>query len=349
MSSRFIPIEVDSLTVPRFDHMVSATVSLDMSSVAGLRLFEVMDATIRDDDPVPFQIDWVDEQYRLTFMMRGSTPAHQIKHFRLMLDHEAITVRHPASLVTVSEVFHQSQPSYRIGTPAGEWILHQQGAGFASLIDADGNDWIGFRPHGGSDGLYRGIPNIKNPQDYFHPGTPTGRSRILSQGAVCCRILAETLDGVCEAIYELYPTHLSMTLLKSPQPYWFLYEGTPAGQLDEENGFIVCSDGTRTSAGERWEAILDPGWLYFGASQEKRVLFFAQHTTEHRLSSYFPMEHNMTVFGFGRKALEDYLTLLPATYYVGLIPDGAFSDVAARIEAIRQPIAVRIGTPVTGS
>ena len=342
MSSHYIPIVVDSLGLARFDHVVSVDVSVDMSRVAGLRLLELADTTIIDDQ-VPFQIDRSGEHHRLTFVMRGVTSAYSTRSFRLMLDHEAIVVRYPAPLVTVSEVFHQSQPSYRIGTSSGEWIFHQQGAGFASLIDVDGNDWISFRPHGGSDGLYRGIPNIKNPQDYFHPGTPTGRSHVLSQGAVCCRIHAETLDGVCEAIYELYPTHLAIRLLKAPQPYWFLYEGTPAGKLDEQNGFIVRSDGTRTPAGESWDAVLDPGWLYFGSSEARQVLFFAQQTTEHSVSSYWPMEHNMTVFGFGRKELEDYLTLLPATYYVGLMPDAAFEEVSARIEALRQPIDVQVG------
>ncbi len=348
MSSQFIPIEVKSLGIARFDQVVSVDVSLDMRPLAGLRMVEVSDTEIIDHQ-VPFQVDKIDNHDRLTFIMSGATSAHKVRQFRLILDSEAVIVRHPAPLVTVSEVFHQSQMSYRIGTPASEWIFHQQGAGFASLIDHDGNDWISFRPHGGSDGLYRGIPNIKNPHDYFHPGTPTGRSRILSQGAVCCRIHAETLDGVCEAIYELYPTHLEMRLLRAPQPYWFLYEGTPAGKLDELNGFIVRSDGTRTTAGESWDAVLDPGWLYFGSSEARHVLFFAQHTTENCLSSYWPMEHNMTVFGFGRKDLEDYLNLLPATYYVGLTPESTFDEVAARIESLRQPLGVQVGASVVVS
>jgi hypothetical protein len=345
MNSQIIPIDVQSDTMARFDHPVSIELSLDLSAIAGLRLLEVSTDNAVLDAQVPFQFETSAEAHKLIFLLKGVTPAGTIRHYHLLLDHEAVAVRHPSPLVSLTEVFHQGQPSYQVQTPAGTWLLHFHGAGFASLIDAEGKDWISYRPHGGSDGLYRGIPNIKNPDDYFHPGAFTGRSRILSQGAVCCRLHSETLNGVCEVIWELYPTHLAMKLLKAPEPYWFLYEGTPAGKLDEANGFIVRSDGTRTPAGESWDAVLDPGWLYFGSPDSKYVLFMAQHTTEPRLSSYFPMESNMTVFGFGRKDLNDYLTLLPATYYVGLIEGDDFTQVAARIEALRQPLTVTVGTP----
>src|SRR2546430_13171643 len=79
------------------------------------------------------------------------------------------------NVITVQEIDYQGQPSYKIVTPSATWIYHQQGAGFAALIDRDGHDWISYRPGGGSAGEYRGIPNCGM---CFHPGYITSTSRI---------------------------------------------------------------------------------------------------------------------------------------------------------------------------
>ena len=65
---------------------------------------------------------------------------------------------------------YQGQPSYKIQTPSATWIYHKQGAGFASLLDPDGNDWIGYRPGGRAAGEFRGIPNLIHPGAGMHPG-----------------------------------------------------------------------------------------------------------------------------------------------------------------------------------
>jgi hypothetical protein len=82
--------------------------------------------------------------------------------------------------------------------------------------------------------------------------------------------------------WDIYPGYARLTLLKLRTPYWFLYEGTPGGNpgggLDEEQGYCVRSDGTRTSLSERWEDPLpEPEWLYFGAGNVERVLYLVHH------------------------------------------------------------------------
>jgi len=52
-------------------------------------------------------------------------------------------------------------PCYKIQTPQSIYYLEKEGAGLSSLIDREGNDWIGFHPkeNSGAGGEYRGFPN----------------------------------------------------------------------------------------------------------------------------------------------------------------------------------------------
>jgi hypothetical protein len=127
-----------------------------------------------------------------------------------------------------------------------------------------------------------------------------------------------------------------LTLLKVPIPYWFLYEGTPGGIFDGQKGYIVRSNGVCSQASEIWNAVLEPGWLYFGSQGSSWVLFLAQCELEPKLSSYWPMEGNMTVFGFGRKGLKHYLEKVPARYLVGFLKAGTYDVLSAQINGLIQ-------------
>lgn len=338
-----LSITVNANNLPRMDHVVEIDLNLSLKDAAGLRLEEITPDHRVIDPSVPFQIDEQQpERYTLTFMMTGATASDTVRHYRFCLDAEAIVPQYKLPQVSVSEVYHQGQRGFLIQTASFTLVFHQDGGGFASLIDKDNHDWISYRPHGGSDGLYRGIPNIKHPDDYFHPGATNATTSLVFMGALKCRLHTWTLDGVCEALWDIYPRHMTFTLLKAPEVYWLLYEGTPGGTLDEANGLVGWSDGTRKSLGESWQTMLNPGWVYFGASNAARVLFFAQHKTEDKLSSYFPMEGNMTVFGFGRKDLEHYLTQVPAQFSFGLVDSHDHDEIASQVESIRHNVHVEV-------
>ena len=130
-------------------------------------------------------------------------------------------------------------------------------------------------------------------------------------------------------------------------PYWFLYEGTPGGnpggQLDEVGGTCLRSDGTRTPLSERWEGPLPaPGWVCFGAGNVARVLYLVHHAADEAIDSYWPMKHNMTVFGFGRLGLEKFLTQVPARFTVGFAEEGTFERVQATIDSTFRPLAIKV-------
>jgi hypothetical protein len=227
--------------------------------------------------------------------------------------------------ITVQEIEYQGQTSFKIVTPSATWIYHERGAGFASLIDRDGDDWISYHPGGGSAGEYRGIPNCGV---CFHPGYTNSTSRVIRSEPHHVTIYSETMDGAgCAGMWDIYPDHATFTMLKTKGNYWFLYEGTPAGKLQ---GSIVRSSGERTPLSEVWSKdIPAPEWIYFEAADRNRSLFLIHHEDDDIVDQYWPMEGNMTVFGFGRKyqSLDRYLTQTPAHFTIALRESRKFGSI----------------------
>jgi hypothetical protein len=215
----------------------------------------------------------------------------------------------------------EGQASYRIATPAATYFYHEQGAGFARMIDPAGNDWINYHPHGGSDGKYRGIPNLVHPEGYFHPGGTGCRSRIARQTAKLAVIESESEDGQWAVRWEIGERKAVLHVLKAPKPYWFLYEGDMAGRFDPPNQWMTPSGRPRITASERWDADIpgDKGveWIRFDSPNTPWMLFLAHHTDDNAVDSYWPMNGQMTVFGFGRLKLEKHLTGAPQRFTIG--------------------------------
>jgi hypothetical protein len=244
---------------------------------------------------------------------------------------------------------YRGQPTFRINTPAGEYYYHMAGAGFASLIDTAGNDWISYKPGGGSAGEYRGIPNMGYPEGYNHPGKTRSSSQLVNDGPVKATIFSESNDGNWIGQWEIYPTHARMTVLQTSHPYWFLYEGTPGGQLNEDTDYMMLSPGTqsdRRAASEKWTGDIrsEKGigeWIYFGDGNT--VLYLVHHEDDQETDSYWPMNGEMTVFGFGRDGLNKYMEKLPQTFSIGLVHDSTKKVVREVIRSISVPLRMSVG------
>ena len=134
--------------------------------------------------------------------------------------------------VTVTDnIDDEGLSSLRIETEAGTYYYQKEAAAFSSLVDTGGNDWIGYSTAAGSAGEFRGIPNLVFPEGQFHPGDTTAASTLLHSGPLKATIHSLTNDGQWEAVWEIYPRYARMTLLQTGHEYWFLYEGTPGGEL----------------------------------------------------------------------------------------------------------------------
>jgi len=230
-------------------------------------------------------------------------------------------------VVVTDGVAREGQESVRIVTPSATWYYHKLGAGFASLEDADGNDWIGYHPGNRAAGEFRGIPNLVHPEGYFHPGGTKCQTAVVQAGPDKA-ILESRADGGNWAVrWEISAAFARLTVLKAPKQYWFLYEGTPGGEMDEAADTCTLSDGKARPLSERWDTRLaSPRWVYFRDARTGRIIYFIHHADDGKADSFWPMNESdrrepalgMTVFGFGRLKLVSSLTQTPATFTVGL-------------------------------
>ncbi len=236
---------------------------------------------------------------------------------------------------------HQGQASWRIATPAATYIYHKQGAAFAALIDPDGKDWISYRPTGGAAGSYRGIPNLGHPGGGFHPGGTACTSTITVREPKRVVIASRSNDGDWACTWEIGLDSATMVLAKAIPPYWVLYEGTPGGNYDQAGAFTVDSAGHRDSCATRWERrIPEPRWITFRTPDSPYALALVDGTERPSTvrDSFWSMQKNMTVFGFGRQLRHGsrwmHLRAVPARLTIALLPVAGQPDISARVNAL---------------
>jgi len=246
-------------------------------------------------------------------------------------------------VVVTDGVDHEGQQSVKIVTPTATWYYHKSGGGFASLEDADGNDWIGYHPSGRAAGEFRGIPNLVHPEGYFHPGGAECKTSILRAGPDKAVLESQAGGGAWTVRWEITGAFARLTVLRAAKPYWFLYEGTPGGLMDEAGDTCVLSDGRTYSLGKRWNTRLAaPRWVYFRDGKTGRIIYFIHHEDDGEVDSFWPMNESegrrpdlgMTVFGFGRLKLASSLTKTPAVFTVGLADPRDDTQAKQTIESI---------------
>ncbi len=285
----------------------------------------------------------------MLFHLKGRTRAGQMRRFQLYFDDPqaeiAVPEPTPGPLSLKSGFDHEGFASIRIDAPGVSWIYHLEGGGFAGMVDSAGADWISFHPWGGSDGNFRGIPNLVHPESYFHPGRTGCSSEVVASGPLRVVIRSRSNDGAWLCEWRVEPDCARLTVLKAARPYWLLYEGTPGGRLDEQGDFILLADGQRFAAAERWEvdSLPEPGWIAFGAAGSPRALWLMRHAADGDADSYWPMEGNMTVFGYGRSGLTKSLVRVPAHFSVGLADCNDHTSLSNIIRASSNPPQLRMG------
>ena len=257
---------------------------------------------------------------------------------------------HTPDFVRVSEVtLHGDMECFKIETPVATYFYGKRGAGFASILDRDGHDWVSYRHGGKALGEYRGLPKCGQPVKYFHCGYGFGQytndnpfrstAQVVAPDHV--RVRSDTRDAAAACQWDFFATHATMTLLRIPDHYWFLYEGTPGGQLEVNDDFVLRADGRRTALREPWTGAVP--WVCFQAKESPRSFFLINHQTNSPVDScvswpYKPEPdgglNQMTVFGFGRPSWTDpkqhtpTLDQLPARFTIGFTEATDFPAVA---------------------
>lgn len=346
-----LPVEV-RLDVTALLRALGSSRPFDERSV---RVVEVTRGELADRR-VPFQFDpdpdW-DAASRaagiLAFLVRGRAEAGTTRHFHLYFGQQDANLSVPAipPLVAVQEnVRHQGEDCFRITTQNAIYYYSKAGAAFSSIVDADGRDWISYRPSGGSAGSYRGIPNMAFPGGCFHPGATDCTTRLLSRGPVKVHLHSRSTDGKSACSWHIYPRHATLVVHSNGKPYWFLYEGTPGGKIDLDSDVCIRSNGEVTPAGTRWtKDVPGPEWVSFADPRLSRAIFLAKHKDDQAVDSYWPMQGQMTVFGFGRDGMKCFLEPKPAIFSIGLRESADPKALSEAIAAVLTPVAITISKP----
>jgi hypothetical protein len=249
------------------------------------------------------------------------------------------------------DVEYKGQDSYKIAADNATYYYHKQGAGFAAMVDKQGNDWIGYRPGGGPAGQYRGIPNMGHPEGYCHPGSTVSDSKMVSDGPIKVSIVSESNDRKMRCVWDVFPTYARLTVLKMRTPFWFLYEGTPGGKLDEDSDYCIrpgSANGNRTPAKAKWDGDISAAghsgeWVCFGDGN--RAIYLVHHEDDEAIDSYWPMQGQMTVFGFGRKNLGKFMEKVPTHFTIGLCEGSGFAEFAEVVNSAYKPLHIAAGRP----
>lgn len=291
----------------------------------------------------------------LVLIAKDTTTASTPRTFYVYFDVEANiagkTAFAPAARIALDTVSdHEGYESYKITCGNVTYYYHKAGGGFASMDDAQGNDWIGYRPlpcsgPEGANGCYRGIPNLHWPADLFHPGKTNCTSKIAYAGSLRVRITSVTNDDKWLTHWDMYSDHANLTVerMNPDSSFWFLYEGTPGGSLEPTTDYWVISNGTRKTCNFNQNAdIASPEWMYFGDNNMKRTIFLAHREDDSHIDKFYQMNNQMTVFGFGRSDLNKLMNTVPQHFSIGLFEDSTYADLSVFIRSAVETVAVTI-------
>jgi hypothetical protein len=368
------PLTVGSDAVARTDKVVEQYLNfsaLMTSAGAGgpsfdpnsIRVIEVDAAGAVIDASVPFQFERgtgysaaSNAVGSLVWELSGTTPPGASRRYFVYFDKlsKSIPAVSFAPRLTRSVTTDQGFPAYRFDLEDGsDWYFHHaDGGGFSSIVDRDGNDWIGWSTATGTAGNFRGYPNAAGPPvDNFHPGR-AGKTvtTILAEGPLRITFQTRSSDSAWIAIWHMYPTHSEFTMTRANSLYWVLYEGVPGGTIDSGD-FVHRSDGVTTPSTGTFEADL-PGeeWMFAADPAVNRSFFMTHAQDDGAVESYRSLNNQMTVLGFGRggKNLNfPYLRRLeggqPQSFTAGLADSIDTATTPATIRAASRAPGVVVG------
>jgi len=224
------------------------------------------------------------------------------------------------SSIKISETNEQGIPSLKIETSSATYIYDKAGGGFISMFDKNGKDWISFKtadfpPPGNAASRYRGIPNLGiggEDNDAGHPGFDMCITKVIAPNV----IETTTKTGNWKFRWAFYDNYAKLIMVKtlSGMPYWFLYEGTPAGKYDPEKMYWGNNiDGLRKDFPDLLDntgIFCNVNWLYVGQKDYPRILYFRQLQSDDKADLFSYMGNTlggskkspdgMVCFGFGR-------------------------------------------------
>ena len=216
-------------------------------------------------------------------------------------------------------VTDEGQACFEITTPGATYLYQKAAGGFSSLLDPDGNDWSNFHPDpspsypASGANAYRGLPNLVHggaDDGVGHPGFERCRTRQVDE----VTLESQSLSGAWRYRWTFADEHARLDVIDTPDhPYWFLYEGTPAGRYaPSEQSWTTSADGVRTDKPDfvrgseafgRWD------WVAVGDDSSPYTLLIAHLSAQGEIGAFSYLGNSevgltspdgMVVLGFGR-------------------------------------------------
>ena len=320
-----------------------------------IRVIEIDNADNVIDADVPFQFDKAGDYHAtnkargtLVFLLEGTTAANATRRFHVYFETTVAGIGAPSFSDQVSltdGVSHKGYQSVRIVTADAEYFYHKPGGGFATLLDQDNNDWIGWSSATGGAGDFRGIPNMVHPNDggFFHPGRNIVSTTVLSDGPIRASFKSVSNGGAWEVRWDVFPTYARMTVVKKGATnFWWLYEGTPGGVLEPSVDRLTRSNGDDIPASGAWSTDI-PGdeWIFVTDPNVGRSLYLIHHQEDTKIDGYVPDTGNkMTIFGFGRSGNQRLLSESVQQFTFGLVDQTGINGVRPVVNDAYKPLTI---------
>ena len=222
------------------------------------------------------------------------------------------------SVTITDNVTDEGQACFEINTPSATYLYQKAAGGFSSLLAPDGNDWLNFHPDrqpsypASGANAYRGLPNLVHgggDDGVGHPGFEKCQTRQVDEVTV----ESVSLSGRWRYRWTFADDHARLDVLKTPDyPYWFLYEGTPAGRYAPAEQAWATDEGVRrgkpdfvrgSEAFGRWQ------WLAVGDESSPYTLLIVHLSAQGEPGTFSYLgdtemgvksPDGMVVLGFGR-------------------------------------------------
>ena len=249
-----------------------------------------------------------------------------------------------------------------ISTHAQAWKYQLLGGAFSSLLGPDGKNWISYKPSGGSNGSYRGVPNLYNGKDRaggsccLHPGDNNSRTAMLRGGRDApIRVRLESTvanntaghAGDWRVWWDIYPEYATVSVKETPAGagYWFMYEATPHGAIVPDSQYMYQPDGTKLPLSQRWDKALgEEDYVVIADPPSQSSIFLVHHEGGALNTEFWPMNGQMTVMGFGRKNLDQLFHGPGHSLSLGIVQQGLeFPAMQQRVRGIISPPTCKVG------
>jgi hypothetical protein len=214
----------------------------------------------------------------------------------------------------------EGQECFQINMANATLYYQKKAGGFSSIVDSEGNDWIGFRKDtlqgypANAVSEYRGLPNLVFRSDdggTGHPGFDKCESELISGN----QIKTTSKSGKWQWTWTFYPMFAELLVEKVAldHTYWFLYEGIPGGKFKPQQQYWgTDKGGPNTTIPDYYfgNASFDTWqWVYFGDDSVDRILYILQVQPDEQTDTFSYLGNTdegvispdgMVVFGFGR-------------------------------------------------